>query len=82
MLDMIHKQGQNGSLNLTVDHIRGVLLNIFLEGIDTGAITMIWAMTELARNPKLMKKVQRIRGCLLGDNLTKKQRSVLQRTNR
>lgn len=29
-----------------------------MAGIDTGAINMIWAMTELARNPKLMKKVQ------------------------
>uniref|UniRef100_M4E8T3 Uncharacterized protein n=1 Tax=Brassica campestris TaxID=3711 RepID=M4E8T3_BRACM len=68
MLDMIHKQGQNGSLNLTVDHIRGVLLNIFLAGIDTGAITMIWAMTELARNPNLMKKVQREIRDALGNN--------------
>ncbi|KAF2553897.1 hypothetical protein F2Q68_00036290 [Brassica cretica] len=68
MLDMIHKQGQNGSLNLMVDHIRGVLLNIFLEGIDTGAITMIWAMTELARNPKLMKKVQSEIRDALGNN--------------
>ncbi|CAH2045415.1 unnamed protein product, partial [Thlaspi arvense] len=42
--------------------------NIFLAGIDTGAITMIWAMTELVKNPKLMKKVQsEIRNCL-GDN--------------
>ncbi|KAF8096385.1 hypothetical protein N665_0309s0012 [Sinapis alba] len=58
MLDVLHKQGENDSLKLTVDHIRGVVSNIFLAGIDTGAITMIWAMTELARNPKLMKKVQ------------------------
>ncbi|CAH8360992.1 unnamed protein product [Eruca vesicaria subsp. sativa] len=58
MLDVLHKQGENDSLNLTVDHIRGVISNIFLAGIDTGAITMIWTMTELARNPKLMKKVQ------------------------
>uniref|UniRef100_M4E8T4 Cytochrome P450 n=1 Tax=Brassica campestris TaxID=3711 RepID=M4E8T4_BRACM len=58
MLDVLHKQGENDSLKLTVDHIRGVVSNIFLAGIDTGAINMIWAMTELARNPKLMKKVQ------------------------
>nr|QWK52236.1 cytochrome P450 71B19-2 [Isatis tinctoria] len=58
MLDVIHKQGENDSLKLTLDHIKGVLANVFLAGIDTGAITMIWAMTELARQPKLMKKVQ------------------------
>ena len=32
--------------------------DIFLDGVDTGAITMIWAMAELAKNPKLMKKAQ------------------------
>ncbi|KAL1199944.1 Cytochrome P450 71B20 [Cardamine amara subsp. amara] len=58
MLDVIH-EGKNDSLKLTIDHIKGFLANIFLAGIDTGAITMIWAMTELARNPKLMKKVQK-----------------------
>ncbi|CAN7079643.1 unnamed protein product [Brassica oleracea var. botrytis] len=58
MLDVLHKQDESDSLTFTVDHIRGVVNNIFLAGIDTGAINMIWAMTELARNPKLMKKVQ------------------------
>lgn len=38
---------------------------MFLGGIDTGAITMVWAMTELVKNPKLMKKVQdEIRSCI------------------
>ncbi|ESQ32864.1 hypothetical protein EUTSA_v10004062mg [Eutrema salsugineum] len=68
MLDVIHKQGNDDSLHLSIDHIKGFLSNIFLAGIDTGAITMIWAMTELARNPKMMKKVQgEIRDCL-GNN--------------
>ncbi|VVA89958.1 unnamed protein product [Arabis nemorensis] len=58
MLDVMHKQGKNDSLKLSINHIKGFLTNIFIAGIDTGAITMIWAMTELARNSKLMKKVQ------------------------
>ena len=32
--------------------------DIFLAGVDTSAITMIWVMTELARNPRVMKKAQ------------------------
>lgn len=32
--------------------------DIFLAGIDAPAITMIWAMTELARKPTVMKKAQ------------------------
>ncbi|KAF3488806.1 hypothetical protein F2Q69_00055799 [Brassica cretica] len=54
LLDVMHKQGKDDSLQLTLDHIK----NIFIAGIDTGVLTMIWAMTELARNPKVMKKLQ------------------------
>ncbi|XP_010556345.1 PREDICTED: cytochrome P450 71B19-like [Tarenaya hassleriana] len=66
MLNMIQNQRKDHSLNwLTTDHIKAILANIFVAGIDTSAITMIWAMTELARKPKLMKKVQdEVRGCL------------------
>ena len=33
--------------------------------MDTGALTVTWAMAELARNPRVMKKVQdEIRSCL------------------
>ncbi|CAA7049749.1 unnamed protein product [Microthlaspi erraticum] len=58
MLNVMHQQGKDDSLMRTIDHIKGLLTDIFLAGIDTGALTMMWAMTELARNPKLMKKVQ------------------------
>ncbi|VYS58648.1 unnamed protein product [Arabidopsis thaliana] len=58
MLDVMHKQDKDDSLRLTIDHIKGLLKNIIIAGIDTGALTMIWTMTELARNPELMKKVQ------------------------
>ncbi|KAL9420820.1 hypothetical protein AB3S75_038400 [Citrus x aurantiifolia] len=43
---------------LTKNHIKAVLLNIFLGGVDTSAITVIWAMAELCKNPRLMKKAQ------------------------
>ncbi|KAJ9708756.1 hypothetical protein PVL29_000663 [Vitis rotundifolia] len=33
-------------------------MDLFLAGVDTGAITVVWAMTELARKPGVMKKVQ------------------------
>ncbi|XP_010425289.1 PREDICTED: cytochrome P450 71B17-like [Camelina sativa] len=60
MLDVIddHKQGKDDSLKLTIDHIKALLTNLFLGGVDTGAITMIWAMTELVKTPEVMKKVQ------------------------
>ncbi|XP_060181503.1 6,7,8-trihydroxycoumarin synthase-like [Lycium barbarum] len=45
-------------INLTLDNIKGILMNIFVAGADTSAITVVWAMTALAKNPKVMKKVQ------------------------
>ncbi|KAK9033989.1 hypothetical protein V6N11_050168 [Hibiscus sabdariffa] len=47
-----------GHALLTKNHIKAVLLNMFLGGIDTSALTVIWAMAELVRNPTSMKKAQ------------------------
>nr|VDD22372.1 unnamed protein product [Brassica oleracea] len=47
-----------GHENLTRNHIKAILMNVLLAGIDTSSITMTWAMAELARNPRAMKKVQ------------------------
>ncbi|XP_021743800.1 cytochrome P450 71A1-like [Chenopodium quinoa] len=44
--------------DLTLDHIKAVLMNIFVAGTDTSAATVVWAMTELMKNPHVMKKVQ------------------------
>ncbi|EOA14908.1 hypothetical protein CARUB_v10028238mg [Capsella rubella] len=47
-----------GHGKFTRNHIKAILMNILLGGINTSAITMTWAMAELARNPRVMKKVQ------------------------
>ncbi|PPE01271.1 hypothetical protein GOBAR_DD01699 [Gossypium barbadense] len=65
LLRMEKDQTQNDSIQLTKDHIKAILMDIFVSGIDTGAITMIWAMIELVRKPTAMKKVQNdIRSCI------------------
>ncbi|KAK7390173.1 hypothetical protein VNO78_25472 [Psophocarpus tetragonolobus] len=46
------------SIDLTDDHIKGVLMNILAAGTDTTAATSVWAMTALMKNPRVMKKVQ------------------------
>ncbi|CAM8980025.1 unnamed protein product [Rhodiola kirilowii] len=48
----------SGATWFTMNRVKGVLLDIFLAGVDSGAITMVWAMTELVRNPNAMKKAQ------------------------
>ncbi|MCD7472194.1 hypothetical protein HAX54_013202 [Datura stramonium] len=52
------RKEQSTQINLTLDNIKAILLDIFVAGADTSAITVIWAMTALTKNPKMMKKVQ------------------------
>ncbi|XP_027188289.1 6,7,8-trihydroxycoumarin synthase-like [Cicer arietinum] len=46
------------SIDLTNDHIKAVLMNLFVAAIDTSAATSIWVMTGLMKNPRVMKKAQ------------------------
>ncbi|CAI0400395.1 unnamed protein product [Linum tenue] len=47
-----------GKSQFGMDNIKALLLNFFLGGIDTAALTVNWAMAELLANPRLMKKAQ------------------------
>ncbi|CAL5211111.1 unnamed protein product [Lathyrus oleraceus] len=46
------------SIDLTFDHIKGVLMDMLVAATDTTAATTVWAMTALIKNPRVMKKVQ------------------------
>lgn len=41
-----------GATWFNMDKIKGTVLNIFLAGVNTAALTVVWAMTELIKNPK------------------------------
>ncbi|CAN8312124.1 unnamed protein product [Cochlearia groenlandica] len=59
MVALMKKQEKDGdSFKLTTDHFKGIISDIFLAGVNTSVITLIWAMTELIRNPRVMEKVQ------------------------
>ncbi|KAJ9169448.1 hypothetical protein P3X46_017645 [Hevea brasiliensis] len=58
LLGIEKEQTELGNVKFTNNNIKGVLLNLFAAGVDTSAITVNWAMAELARNPRVMKKVQ------------------------
>ncbi|GMN24909.1 hypothetical protein TIFTF001_040639 [Ficus carica] len=58
LLKIIKEQSGFGAAMLTEKNIKAVLLNMFLGGVDTSAITVIWAMAELAKKPSVMKKAQ------------------------
>ncbi|GLT97605.1 hypothetical protein SLE2022_151610 [Rubroshorea leprosula] len=46
------------TFHLSFDHIKAILMNVFVAGTDTGAATVVWAMTFLMKYPAAMKKVQ------------------------
>ncbi|KAJ7005845.1 cytochrome P450 83B1-like [Populus alba x Populus x berolinensis] len=60
ILDFLLQIYKDGSfkVQLTMDHIKAILTDIFVAGTDTGAVTVIWAMTFLMKNPKAMRKAQ------------------------
>ncbi|XP_050208581.1 5-OH-xanthotoxin synthase-like [Mercurialis annua] len=49
---------QSLKIQLTFDHIKAILMNIFVGGTDTSAATVVWAMSFLMTNPEAMKKTQ------------------------
>ncbi|KAG1365385.1 Cytochrome P450 71A9 [Cocos nucifera] len=64
--------------SLSMDHIKAVVLDMFIAGSDTSTSILVWGMTELMRNPMVMTKAQdEVRG-LLG-NKGKVEQSDVQR---
>nr|GMC47487.1 cytochrome P450 83B1-like [Ipomoea batatas] len=52
------KMEDSSSVNLTWDHIKAVLMIIFVGGSDTSAAVIVWIMTALMKDPRVMNKVQ------------------------
>ncbi|GAU23751.1 hypothetical protein TSUD_128550 [Trifolium subterraneum] len=44
--------------HLTQDNIKAIILDVFTAGSDTAATTIIWAMAEMIKNPRVLKKAQ------------------------
>ncbi|KAK7390174.1 hypothetical protein VNO78_25473 [Psophocarpus tetragonolobus] len=60
MVDVLFqlKNDPSIAIDLTYDHIKGVIMDILVAGTDTTAAVSVWAMTALMKNPRVMKKVQ------------------------
>ncbi|XP_010514348.1 PREDICTED: bifunctional dihydrocamalexate synthase/camalexin synthase-like [Camelina sativa] len=68
MIDMKKKQEKDGdALKFTTDHLKGMISDILTAGVGGSSATVLWGITELIRNPKVMKKVQDEIRTKLGD---------------
>ncbi|CAL5207826.1 unnamed protein product [Lathyrus oleraceus] len=58
---LLNFQGGNENeqdICLTDNNIKAIILDIFGAGGDTSASTIVWVMSELIRDPRVMKKAQ------------------------
>ncbi|CAI9094360.1 OLC1v1030085C1 [Oldenlandia corymbosa var. corymbosa] len=56
---LIHfKEEQSSSIDFSWDHIKAMLMNIFVAGTDTSSALVTWAMTLLMQNPSVLRRAQ------------------------
>nr|WEQ50537.1 cytochrome P450 76AH59 [Salvia officinalis] len=53
--------------NLTMDHIKHLMLNLFVGGAETSTTSIEWIMSELVTQPEIMAKVKAELKSVVGD---------------
>ncbi|KAL9228386.1 hypothetical protein vseg_003975 [Gypsophila vaccaria] len=48
----------NQTIALTNSHVKALLMDMFAAGTDTSSATLVWIMTELIKNPLILKRAQ------------------------
>ncbi|KAK9066627.1 hypothetical protein SSX86_013950 [Deinandra increscens subsp. villosa] len=67
IIDILLRLMKDKLFSLTHKHIKAMLMNILAAGSDTSASIVVWSMTLLIKNPKVMKKTQQEVRNLLGN---------------
>ncbi|KAJ0979812.1 hypothetical protein J5N97_015286 [Dioscorea zingiberensis] len=69
-VDVLLRIRDEGGLDvpLTDVHVKALILDMFIGGTETSAVVLEWAMSELVKNPEIMKKAQEearkvLKGC-------------------
>ncbi|KAK4420829.1 cytochrome [Sesamum alatum] len=59
LIDVLLKFHDSGDeLHLTIDNLKSVLQDMFSAGSETSSTTVDWAMAEMLKHPRILKKAQ------------------------
>ncbi|XP_019162132.1 PREDICTED: premnaspirodiene oxygenase-like [Ipomoea nil] len=60
IIGVLVKLERNGGHQLPITHevIKGVFLDIFAAGTETSSTTIVWALSEMMKNPRVFSKAQ------------------------
>lgn len=60
LVDVFLRVKENAEIQfpITNDHIKAVILDIFVAGTETSYTVLIWAFAEMMKNPHIMAKAQ------------------------
>ncbi|KAJ9540577.1 hypothetical protein OSB04_027083 [Centaurea solstitialis] len=58
LIDLSSKEKSCDQCYLTKDDMKALIMDVLTGGTDTIVVTMVWAMSEVARNPRVMQKLQ------------------------
>ncbi|KAK9073906.1 hypothetical protein SSX86_006500 [Deinandra increscens subsp. villosa] len=73
LVDVLLRIQETADLDLPItnDNVKAVLLDMLVAGTSASSVAIEWAMTELMRQPDIMKKAQaELRATLKGDTIT------------
>ncbi|XP_020597615.1 cytochrome P450 71A9-like [Phalaenopsis equestris] len=74
----LRREATDGGFLSTMNHVKGIMADLFFAGTDTSSATIIWTMTELMKNPRVMTKLQQeLQTAIINNN--KVEESELQR---
>ncbi|KAI3690366.1 hypothetical protein L2E82_48384 [Cichorium intybus] len=77
MLDSLLDYSRENEAIFNLQHIKALLVDLFIAGTDTASNTITWAMTELFLNPDMLSRVREEVSQIVGDDRKIKEAKIL-----